>query len=575
MLVPEPLSRGACCAHDLTWAHLLLPTSADPGETSALGRRAGRGRVPQATVGAPSAKRSERWWQVAIVPIVAGALALTAAVAGWRGGDVPAYIYRIGLFHRDGLTLWDSQWYGGHWTLSYSTIFAPVAGLLGIQVTQVLSAAGAAWAFDRLAIGHFGTIAKVGSLLFAVGTLAQVAIGQLPFLLGEALALGALWAATRRRWHLSVPLAIASALASPLAAAFLVLAALAWLVASWPRHRFALAGLAAVPATVVAGLGLLFPGQGLMPFPAFDFLFRVVLILGALMLIPRQERALRAGAWLYLVATSLSFFVPTPMGGNINRLADCVAAPLAVCMLWPHRRRLLAFSVVPLVVMQWQPAFASFTADRSDVSTHAAYFTGLVDYLVHHDEPAGRVEIVPTKLHWESAYVAPVIPMARGWERQLDTSDNPIFYTPGALTPAGYLAWLAQNGVRYVGLADASVDYAGTREAQLVRSGLGGLRLVWTDLHWHVYQVVGSPGIVSGPGRLERLDGGQIVLNASRAGHLLVRVRYTSRWALTQGSACIGAAPGGWIAVTVHQPGRIELNVQLTNDQSDRCNEAA
>jgi hypothetical protein len=65
------------------------------------------------------------------------------------------------------------------------------------------------------------------------------------------------------------------------------------------------------------------------------------------------------------------------------------------------------------------------------------------------------------------------------------------------------------------------------------------------------------------------------VLNASRAGQLLVRVRYTSRWALTQGSACLGEAPGGWIAVTVHKPGRIELNVQLTNDQSSMCNDAA
>jgi hypothetical protein len=528
-------------------------------------------RAAQTTVASPSGNDADRWWKAAIVPVIAGALALLAALAGWRGGDVPAYIYRIGLFHRDGLTLWDSQWYGGHWTLSYSAIFAPVAGLLGIQATQVLSAAGAAWAFDRLAIGHFGSIAKVGSLLFAVGTLAQVAIGQLPFLLGEAFALGALWAATRRRWRLCVPLAIASALASPLAAAFLVLAALAWLVASWPRHRLALAGLAALPAMVVAGLGLLFPGQGLMPFPAFDFLTRVALVLGALMLIPRQERVLRAGAWLYLVAISLSFFVPTPMGGNINRLADCVAAPLAVCILWPHRRRLIAFSVVPLVVMQWQPAWASFTADRSDISTRASYFTGLVDYLGHHDVPAGRVEIVPTKLHWESAYVAPVIPLARGWERQLDTSDNPIFYTPGALTSTTYLAWLKQNGVRYVGLADAAVDYAGTREAQLVRSGVAGLRSVWTDAHWHVYQVVGSPGIVSGPGHLERLDGGQIVVDATRPGEVLVRVRYTSRWALTQGSACISEAPGGWISITVDHPSRIELNVHLTSDPNGKC----
>jgi len=553
----------------------LLTTSADPGVASTLDRRPETRRTTPTDSAGPAINGGHEWWTAVIVPLLAGALALIAALAGWRGGDVPAYIYRIGLFHRDGLTLWDSQWYGGHWTLSYSAIFAPVAGLLGIQATQVLSAAGASWAFDRLAVGHFGSIGKVGSVLFAVGTLAQVAIGQLPFLLGEAFALGALWAATRRRWRLSVLLAVASALASPLAAAFLVLAAVAWLVASWPRHRLALAGLAAVPAIVVAVLGFLFPGQGLMPFPAFDFLTRAAFVAGALLVIPRHERALRAGAWLYLVAIALSFFVPSPMGGNINRLSDCVALPLAVCVLWPHRRRLLALAVVPLFLVQWQPALASFTADRSDVSTHASYFTGLVNYLSHHDVPAGRVEIVPTKLHWESAYVAPVIPMARGWERQLDTSDNPIFYTPGALTPASYMAWLTQNGVRYVGLADAPLDYAGTREAQLVRAGIVGLRLVWTDVHWHVYQVVGSPGIVSGPGRLERLDGGHVVLDATHAGDLLVRVRYTPGWALTQGSGCLSPAPGGWIDITVDHPSRIELNVELTRDPAGRCPNAA
>src|SRR5437016_4975027 len=118
-----------------------------------------------------------------LAPLTAGVLAVAAVVAGWRGVDVPAQLYRVGLFHRDGLVLWDSQWYGGHWTLEYSVIFPPVAGVLGIQVTEVLSAVAAALAFDRLVVGHFGERARLGSLLFATGTLAEVAIGQLPFLL--------------------------------------------------------------------------------------------------------------------------------------------------------------------------------------------------------------------------------------------------------------------------------------------------------------------------------------------------------------------------------------------------------
>jgi hypothetical protein len=96
----------------------------------------------------------------------------------------------------------------------------------------VVSATVASWAFDRVVVGHFGASARIGSVLFAAGTLAQVAIGQLPFLLGEALALSAFLAARRRHLRLAVALGLAAVLSSPLAGAFLVLAAASWLVAS-------------------------------------------------------------------------------------------------------------------------------------------------------------------------------------------------------------------------------------------------------------------------------------------------------------------------------------------------------
>jgi len=59
--------------------------------------------------------RRVQWpWEPLVAPALAAVLAVVAAVAGWRGGDLPAALYRITLFHRHGLTLWDSQWYGGH-----------------------------------------------------------------------------------------------------------------------------------------------------------------------------------------------------------------------------------------------------------------------------------------------------------------------------------------------------------------------------------------------------------------------------------------------------------------------------
>ena len=90
------------------------------------------------------------------------------------------------------------------------------------------------------------------------------------------------------------------------------------------------------------------------------------------------------------------------------------------------------------------------------------------------DGPLGRVEVVPTALHWEAVYVALRFPLARGWERQLDTANNPIFYDPGRLTPRSYRAWLLDNGVRFVALSDARLDYAAYGEAYLVRRGVPG-----------------------------------------------------------------------------------------------------
>ncbi|MFN2608912.1 MAG: hypothetical protein ABR511_13660 [Acidimicrobiales bacterium] len=511
------------------------------------------------------------WAPAAVCPLIAAALATAAVAMGWHGVDLPAQLYRVGLFHRSGLTLWDSQWYSGHWAPGYSVIFPPVAGVIGVQVTEILSAALAAWAFDRLVIGHFGTSARAGSILFAAGTMVQVAIGQLPFLLGEALALTAYWAATRRHSRLAVALGAASVLASPLAGAFLVLVSAAWLVASWPRRRIALILLVAVPAVVVVSLGLLFPGQGTMPFPLSDFLEFAAVMALVLVLVPHHERAVRLAAALYLAATVASYFLPTPVGGNISRLGECLGAPLAACLLWPHRRVVLTALVIPLQIMQWKPVFATSPNDRRDPSTKAGYFAPLLGFLADHEEPLGRVEIVPTRRHWEAAYAAPTVSLARGWERQLDTADNPVFYRPGGLSPSSYRAWLLDNGVRWVALPDVPLDYAAQEEGGLVDAGVPGLRLAWSDAHWRVFEVEGAAGIVEGPARLVRLDGDAAVLSVAAAGPVLVRIRFTARWGVAAGQATLRQAGGNWTEVDACRPGEVRLQLRLLAADHDAC----
>ena len=120
------------------------------------------------------------------------------------------------------------------------------------------------------------------------------------------------------------------------------------------------------------------------------------------------------------------------------------------------------------------------------------------------------------------------------------------------------------NGVRYVALANAPLDYiAGPEKALLRGRGVPGLRLVWSNRNWSVWSVAGAAGIVSGPGRLVSERGQQLVLDAQRAGALLVRVHFSSGWRVQAGAASLRKSAGGWLRVNVRRPGRVALSVSV------------
>jgi hypothetical protein len=500
-----------------------------------------------------------------VVPLLAAALALIAVLTGAQGVDLAAATYRVELFARSGLTLWDSGWYGGHWTFDYSVLFAPVGWLTGIPLMEIGCVAVSAWAFDRLAVARFGRAGRAGAVVFAVGTVVQVAIGQEPHLLGETLALLSLLAARRRLWPLSVALAVATSLSSPLAGAFLAIAAIAWLVGTWPQRRFAAGALAAAAAIPVLGLQALFPGFGTMPFPFINFAGMFVAAVTIGVAVARRDRTLAVGLALYAAALLAAFAVPSEIGNNATRLGVSFGVALVVTLAWDQRRRLrmlLIAAAVPIALSQWIPAANSLLGDGNP-SIRAAYFQPLIGFLRRADDPLGRVEVVPTALHWEAAYVAPYFPLARGWERQLDTGDNPIFYTQGALTATSYHAWLFANGVRFVALPDVPLDYAALAEARLVRHGVPGLRAVWRNAHWRVFAVVGAPGLVSGPARLLASSGAELQLQVARAGTVVVRERYVDAWSVASGLGVLGPSRGGWLELRAKRAGRVVLRVGI------------
>ena len=549
---------------------------------------------------AHSGPGNRAWWQeraLALAPAVLTLLLATGVwLLGWRGVDQAAQLYRVTLFRTHGLMLWDAGWYGGNFPLGYSTLFPPLASLLGIEVVAIASAAIATLAFDRVIRAHFGS-RPLGTWYFAVSTVLPVIIGQLPFLAGEAAGLTALVALQKGHRKSAVVLGLVAALFSPLAAAFLAMACLAWAARESSRRGWLIATAAASMAVILV-LGALFPGDGPFPFPWQGLVVTELLCFTALTPFVRTTPAVRVGALLYAAATFFSFVVPNPLGGNAPRLAGAIGVPLLACFLTANdsaiarfspsrlaerllghrievgpRVRLLAVAlVVPFAVWQWAPSQLIVTSPASSPSVTAAFYQPLLQELSSLTHGPVRVEIPPTLEHWESAYVAPYMSLARGWERQLDIADNPIFYEPGALTPASYQTWLDEDGVSYVALPNTALDYAAVAEGRLLQSGeVSSLVPVWKTSQWQLWRVTGSPGLVTGAASLTSLGPDQLVLSVSAPGQVTIRVRYTKFWSLAKGAGCVGPAPGGWTSLQATTPGTFELFASLRGNAATIC----
>jgi len=514
-------------------------------------------------------------WHVAPV-LVSVAFAIVYLIWEPRTVDLAAHTFRADLFGEEGFTIWNGQWYGGHHTPAYSIISPPLAWLLGPPLALAVAAVSSAALFPPLVRRAFGDReARWGALWFGVGTATLLFTARLPFALGVAFGLAALLALQRRRYGWAIVFAALSPLGSPVAGLFLAMAGVAVALAAngdrtKRREGILIAAAAFIPPLLLAWA---FPEGGWAPFPFTAYLPIPAFALACLILLPREQRALRWGAALYGIGSTVALLIETPMGGNAVRLGALFGGPVLLCALWgrPIMRKLwvlpvLAVGAAALAFWQWSPAVRDVIKYIEDPAAKSDYFEPLRQFLYTLPDQR-RIEIPFTRSHWEGAEVAMDVPLARGWLRQLDTGLHPIFYK-GELNRLTYASWLADNAVRYIALPSAKPDKSSYRERALLEQGEPYLRLRWKTDDWRVYEVLlPTPIVISQRDAnivLEQMQSDELLLDVKRPGEAIVKVRWTPYWFAS--NACV-EPHGEWTRVIAEEEGFVRLSTRFAPER--------
>ncbi len=454
----------------------------------------------------------------AVVALVLGGLHLL--IRPRTGTDIAAQIARASFADAHPFTPVDLSWYSGVHPYGYSLLAPYVLHAVGIGLTGLLAAVAAAALLGRLLRDSVHPYA--GAALGGLFAVANIVSGRTTFALGAVAALAAL-ALLPRRGPAAVA-AVASGLFSPVAAAFLGLAAAVLVLRRLPGGWTT--GLAA--SVPVAVLGVLFPSGGVQPYEARSAPYAVLagLVLAAL----THSTSLRVGGLLYAAAAGLLLLVSDPFGSNVLRLGLLLAAPLVVATATARW-----FVVVPVtaVLLNWQvqPPLDDLRAARPP--SFVALNRALLDLDVK------RVEVVPLRDHGEAAFVAPVVPLARGWSRQIDTERNALFYD-GPLAADDYEQWLRDNGVDAVALGpSARQDNGGAAERALLLVGsVKGLEVAWSDELWTVWRFAPSQPLAGFPVQVLATDRTTVRLRSDLAADVALKVQW-SRWLSVTGPACL------------------------------------
>jgi hypothetical protein len=237
-----------------------------------------------------------------------------------------------------------------------------------------------------------------------------------------------------------------------------------------------------------------------------------------------------------------------------------LALPLLLATTIGRSRRVVV--VVALGCLAWQldPLVSDLRSPPS------APFTALNRHL----EAVGsqRVEVLAGRDHREASEVITTTALARGWARQVDVRDNPLFYRPEPLQETEYVTWLKQNAIDRVAVPrEGAFDYGSVLAADLLRLRIRGLSEEWRDRDWIVYRVEDPTPVVAEPGKLLAYERTHLLIASPVQGEIAVDIRW-SRWLSATGPACIEQA-GDRVVLRFDRPGTATLTSSLQPD--GRC----
>ncbi|WP_420708046.1 MULTISPECIES: MFS transporter [unclassified Streptomyces] len=464
------------------------------------------------------------------------------------GGDLAAQDAWAEFVGRHPDSAYNLAWYGGMHPVSYSVVSPYLMHMLGVRTTMMIAGTVSAGLLALILTRCRGAVREPvwPALAGAYGLFCNALSGRVTFGLGAMFALGAVaavfcwprkWA--HRRWAkaaVAAPLAGIATAASPVAGLFLGVIAAALFLSRRQPGAYAL-GLA--PVAVVGLSAWLFPFSGTQPMKigsaGLPFVFGLLIFF----LVPRRWKTVRIAAAVYALGVFLTWVIDSQVGSNVTRMVMLFGGAVLLAALpyeVPRSRRWYAVLLAFVGLNAWITTNSITDIVRTTpVAAWNRELAPLVDQLQKAGADRGRVEVVPVSSHRESSAFPSYVNLARGWNRQADLERNPLFYDD-TLTGDSYRAWLERWAVHYVVLPADKPDSGGEDEAKLVRAGLPYLQQVWGDANWQLFKVDDPTNLVAGPATVVRAGADQLVIDAKRAGRVLVRIPHSPWLGLVDGA---------------------------------------